>query len=163
MARIQGAIADLGEVNIGDIIQLVESTLRGIDELANSQDVREALAGINTIINEEETQQLSGTLQAALNEFRDASSDASILLQSTDTKLETLEADLGPILTGVTGTLDEVDATLAAVRLQVEGETIESYQLNATLREVEGAARALRELMDYLDRSPEALLRGKSQ
>ncbi len=163
LAKVRKLIADAGDLDIGAIIQRVESALRGIDELANSQDVREALAGMNKLINEEETQQLSGTLQAALNEFRDAASDASILLQNTDTKLETLQADLGPILERVTGALDEVEATLVATRYQLEGETVETYRLGATLREVEVAARSLREFMDYLDRNPEALLRGKTQ
>ena len=163
LAKVRNLIADAGDFDIGGITQRVQSALRGIDELANSQDVREALAGINNIINEEETQQLTATLQAALNEFGNASSDASILLQNTDTKLETLEADLGPILDRVNGALDEAEATLAASRYQLEGETIETYRLAATLREVEVAARSLREFMDYLDRNPEALLRGKTQ
>ena len=35
------------------------------------------------------------------------------------------------------------------------------YDLRRTLTELEGAARALRTLADYLERHPEALLKGK--
>ena len=38
---------------------------------------------------------------------------------------------------------------------------MQGYELGGALREVEAAARALREFLDYLDRNPEAILQGK--
>ena len=38
---------------------------------------------------------------------------------------------------------------------------MQSQELDSTLQEVSGAARSLRVLADYLQRHPEALLRGK--
>ena len=57
---------------------------------------------------------------------------------------------------------DELNKTLAAARFQLTGESTESYQLVTTLKEVEAAARALREFLDLLEIKPEALIRGKS-
>jgi len=56
---------------------------------------------------------------------------------------------------------DELKNTLAAARFQLQGESTESYQLVTTLKEVEAAARALREFLDLLEIKPEALIRGK--
>jgi paraquat-inducible protein B len=36
-------------------------------------------------------------------------------------------------------------------------------KMNTALEEISGAARSLRLLMDYLERHPESLLRGKGQ
>jgi paraquat-inducible protein B len=36
-------------------------------------------------------------------------------------------------------------------------------KMNSALEEISGAARSLRLLMDYLERHPESLLRGKGQ
>ncbi len=51
---------------------------------------------------------------------------------------------------------------LTAARFQLQGESSEVYQLNRTLKEVESAARALREFLDFLEQNPESLIRGKS-
>ena len=47
--------------------------------------------------------------------------------------------------------------------MQLSGDSIQAYQLGEALREVESAARSMREFFDYLDRNPEALLKGKKQ
>ena len=53
------------------------------------------------------------------------------------------------------------ESTLNAARLQLRGDSEQVYQLQSTLKEVEGAAAALREFFDYLERNPEALIQGK--
>ena len=57
----------------------------------------------------------------------------------------------------------ELESTLVAARGQLEGSSPESYQLILTLKEVESAARALREFLDFLEKKPEGLLKGKSR
>jgi len=64
-------------------------------------------------------------------------------------------ADLRGTLASATRTLDSADKTVAP-------NSVLSNNLNETLGEVSGAARAIRVLADYLERHPESLLRGKS-
>jgi len=63
----------------------------------------------------------------------------------------------------------ELDSTLASARgtfdnasTLIEPNSVLGQQLDGTLQEVSGAARAVRLLADYLERHPEALLRGKT-
>jgi len=56
-----------------------------------------------------------------------------------------------------------MENTLAAARSQLEGRSPEVYQLGLTLKEIESAARALREFLDFLETKPEGLLQGKSR
>ncbi|MGD2172072.1 MAG: MlaD family protein [Gammaproteobacteria bacterium] len=58
---------------------------------------------------------------------------------------------------------EELEKALAAARMQLQGDSPETYQLGVTLKEVEAAARSLREFLNYLQRNPEALIRGKSE
>ena len=65
-------------------------------------------------------------------------------------------------------TIAELDRTLVSARgaldsanTLVEPNSVLSQQLDSTLQEVSGAARSLRVLADYLERHPEALIRGK--
>ncbi len=160
LANIKNWMTDFGnKIEPEELADRLNGILRGLDELVNSQDLRESLAGIGAIINKKETQELTATLQATLEEFRGAASDAGSLIRNADTKLDELELNL--IVERLVSTLDEAEATLAAAKVQLRGESVQFHQLGATLKEVERAARALRELMDYLERNPEALLQGK--
>ena len=158
LGKVQTTIVKLGDAfDIELIGERVENILKGLDELSNSQDLRDSLAGLNSIINQQDTQELTATLRATLDEIRRAAGDASTLLQNADNKMDTLR----PAIERLAGVLDEAQATLASARLAFQGESAEIYQLGTTLHEVERAARALREFLDYLERHPEALLRGK--
>jgi paraquat-inducible protein B len=142
------------DVDGRELSRQVQSIISGLDELANSRELRESLAGANRIINQQETQQLSATLQATLKELRSAAADAGTLLRHAD-------SDLKPVVERITATLDQAEQALAAASIQLRGESAEVYQLDKTLREVEGAARSMREFLDYLERNPEAILQGK--
>ena len=160
LAKIRTFFGDLGEgLDPKKIGPRVQNILRGLDELVNSEDLRASLAGVNSIINTEETQELTATLQATLKEISSAASDASTLLKNADSKL----GDLKPVMDKLAEVMDEARATLAAAKAQLEGESVQVYQLGMMLKEVEGAARALREFLDYLEQHPEALIKGKQQ
>jgi paraquat-inducible protein B len=70
-------------------------------------------------------------------------------------------AQLDVTLAGAHGTLGNVDVTLGHVDKLIEPDSLLGEQLGTTLQEVNGAARGLRLLADYLERHPEALIRGK--
>ncbi len=161
VANVQRFIHDLTKnFDPGEASVRLQSSIRGLDELANSQDLREAFAGANRVINREATQQLSASLQSTLDALGRAASDAGSLLRKADARLDT---DLKPLIERIDGTLDEAQGALAAAKFQLRGDSTQGYELGAALREVEAAARAMREFLDYLDRNPEALLRGKKQ
>ena len=162
LANIKNWMTNFGKkVDPEELADRLNGILRGLDELVNSQDLRDSLAGINAIINKEETQELTATLQTTLEEFRSAASDAGSLIRNADTKLDTVEMKI--IVERLVATLDEAQGALAAAKFQLRGESVQSYQLGTTLKEVESAARAMRELLDYLERNPEAILQGKKQ
>jgi paraquat-inducible protein B len=166
LANIQRLFSDLTkDFDAREFSRRFQSIIRGADELANSRELRESLAGANTLINREETQQLSASLQETLAEVGSAATAADSLMRNADASLDT---DLKPLITKMAatldearGALDEAQGALAAAKFQLRGESVQVYQLGETLREVEGAARAMREFLDYLERNPEAFLKGK--
>ncbi len=160
LANIKNWMTNFGKkVDPEELADRLNGILRGLDELVNSQDLRDSLAGIEAIVNKEETQELTATLQTTLEEFSSAASDAGSLIRNADTKLDAVDMKL--IVEKLVATLDEAQATLAAAKVQLRGESAQTYQLGTTLKEIERAARAMRELLDYLERNPEALLQGK--
>jgi paraquat-inducible protein B len=62
---------------------------------------------------------------------------------------------MGPLMVQALG-------TLASAESMVGSDSQTRYDLNAMLKELAGAARSIRVFADYLERHPEALLRGKA-
>jgi paraquat-inducible protein B len=69
--------------------------------------------------------------------------------------LGTLDQRLGPLLT-------RADATLASTQTMVGENSELRYDVRDLVRELTSAARSIRVFADYLERHPEALLRGKA-
>jgi paraquat-inducible protein B len=80
-------------------------------------------------------------------------------LQQSATRLQALlgnlDQRLGPLL-------ERADSTLASTQSLVGQDSQLRYDMDGFLRELTGAARSVRVFADYLQRHPEALLRGKA-
>jgi paraquat-inducible protein B len=108
------------------------------------KDLTDTLAGANEIVNSAALKQGIVELEKSLAEIRALA--------------EQLNTGIAPELAE---TLRETTATLRGVRGTIEEGSPISVELRRSLNEVSGAARSLRVLTDYLERHPEALLRGK--
>ena len=82
-------------------------------------------------------------------------------LQQIGDELTTAIAELDQTLVAARGTLVSARGTLTNTASLTEPNSAQLQQLDSTLQEVSRAARSLRVLADYLERHPEALLRGK--
>ena len=162
LTRMQRWLANIRDnVDVDALAEAVTNALNGIAALTNSPDLHDSLAGLNEFVNREDVQQLGASLKQALEDVSAAASEASKLFRNADDDIDKVVADLQPVLEGLGETLKSAEATLDAARLQLRGDSEQVYQLQSTLREVERAAAALREFFDYLERNPEALIRGK--
>jgi paraquat-inducible protein B len=104
-------------------------------------DLQRTIQGIESLVTSPDTQQAAGALnQAAVR---------------LDTLIATLDAQLGPLLIQAQSTLASADGLVGA---NSQGR----YDLNALLKELTGAARSIRVFADYLERHPDALIRGKT-
>jgi len=142
------------EVDIVAIARDLASAVAGIDELANSTDLRAALAGANTLINAQPTQQVPGELRKTLADLRQT-------IASVETVMTGVEGNLPELTQSLNQTLLKATDVLALAERSLGEDTDLSYRVNATLREVENAARSIRILTEYLEQNPSALLTGK--
>ena len=149
------------DLNIGEISQRLESALRGFDEIAHSSDLRQSLAGLNRFLNDESTQDVTNSLNDVLKELERTAAQFTRFLEGTEQDVDRLMEDAEPALERLASALREAENMLVAARLQLDGSSPQVYQIQTTMRELEGAAIAIREFFDYLERNPEALLRGK--
>jgi paraquat-inducible protein B len=82
-------------------------------------------------------------------------------LQQIGENLQKALGDLDLTLVSARGTLTAAQGTLGNTTNLTAANSAQVQQLNSTLQEVSGAARSVRVLTDYLERHPEALIRGK--
>ena len=78
------------------------------------------------------------------------------------TQIARLGARTDPILSSLNETVRGANRTIASLDRQLGDRSPMIAEIHALLRELNGAARAMRLMADYLERNPDALLRGKS-
>ncbi len=108
------------------------------------RDLQKTLDGVERIVNSPKLRESLDSLQAILSDVKQLSASAN-----TET------------LPRINATLDQLDRTLAEVNGALSADAPLRHELHTTLQELAGAGRALRELAEFLDRHPEALIRGK--
>jgi paraquat-inducible protein B len=116
-----------------------------VDQIA--QNVLDVTRHIDTLVSSPELQDSIAHLNQSLQQ------------------IQQVTAKTGPQITQLVDSLhrtaDQLDRTARSTDRLV-GSSTSQTGLNSTLQEVTDAARAVRELADYLDRHPEALLHGRS-
>lgn len=117
-------------------------------------DLQSILQSADELVSSPDTQQSVETLSAALNDVR-------ALLAKIDGQADPLIKAMLDALKIADLTLAQSRSTLAATEGIVGDNSEVRDSLDGTLREISGAARSIRIFADYLERHPEALLRGK--
>jgi len=135
------------EIDVEELSAKIGSILDGVDELANSEELRRTLTGLDQLVNSEDTQQIPEELLGAV--------------ASTRTLVDKLDGEVVGVVKGLASTLAQAEALLSAASAQIDDESMLSVQLSSTLTEVSDAARSIRVLADYLEQHPEAIIKGK--
>jgi len=153
---------------LDQIVQDLASSLREIKTLLASDDVQKSKVALtNTLEEVEKTVKiLNRNLDPLLSNTNKTVANAGALLEDSRSVINQFHNDLGPLLKNTDKTL--VAATSALNRadqsLQKVGDAVgPESALNDSLQAVRDAARAIRDLGDYLEQHPEALLSGKQQ
>lgn len=176
------------QLPLDEIAADLQSSLRGLNDFVNSpefgkslhyfkQTMREAR---NLIVNVNEKvdplfTQLDQTLLDAQKLLRDVdgqvdplatslkgtSDDAGKLFRNVNKRIGPLQADLNKTTARLRSAFESAESALNEIDTMVDDESDLRYYIDIFLRELTLAARSIRALADYLDRNPDALLRGK--
>lgn len=118
-----------------------------------SSDISDILASAKSVLRNVDAATAGPALRHAIEQ-----------LDGTLTRLDQITTDvqpqLQPLLTSLRETADEAQRTLQAANNML-GNGSGSTDLPRLMRELTDAARSLRALADYLDRHPDALIRGR--
>ncbi|MHB8067703.1 MAG: MlaD family protein [Desulfobaccales bacterium] len=139
----------LGKLDLDKLQNHLESALAGIDKFANNPDLaasiqalRDTLQGSSKLV-----EKVGRKVDPLADDMKKAVNDVGKLAREAGTQIGGVAAGLQKTMTSTRGVLSE-DSPLMA-------------QLENTLKELAAMSRTFRQLADYLDQHPEALLRGK--
>ncbi|MCK9196610.1 MAG: MlaD family protein [Syntrophales bacterium] len=160
----------LQDLPLKDMVQKLDKIISGIEGLVNSKDAKEGVKSLAKTAKEAEglIKKMNEQIGPAITDLRATSEAARGTFRQAEKTLAMNEGVPGQIaakakdtLDQAKGTLKKMDDSLAALNRFTQENTEVSFQLEDTLREFSNIARSLRALTDYLERHPEALLKGK--
>jgi len=162
MQRLERIISSVEQkVPVEQVVADLVGAIAGFNQLVNSPELKQALAGANRVINAPETQGLPASLKDAIADVGAAARDTRALVGKVDQRLAPALQRALPVMERLEGALTEAEGVLTLAREQLAANPQATAQLTDTLRELERSARALRILVESLERQPEALIRGK--
>ena len=155
----------LEDLPVKDLIEATLKAIQGFEHLINSPEVAGLGAEAKSLIAElrhlakqidREVVPLASGLRGTIRDTRD-------LVQNIDSRVDPLATSLEDIAGAIRTSLEQAQETLAVVEDVAAKDSALAYRLTTALKELGAAARSVRDLADYLERHPEALLQGKSQ
>ena len=160
----------LEELPLKQLVERANDLVGGLERLANSAEIQDAPRQLNLTIAEARNllQKIGREVELVSTDARGTIEAATATIRHADRVLEFKEGapaelvqSLDRTLEDVRGSLRKFDETLDAVANTASDER-SIYQLRTALKELGEASRAFGSLADYLNRHPEALLRGKT-
>jgi ABC-type transporter Mla subunit MlaD len=111
-------------------------------------NLRQVTNRLNTLVSSPQLEESLSHLTRTLNEV--------------DQMLTQMQPQIGPLLTKLNEAAGQLSGTAQAAHELLNGEDSgDGGSLLETIHQLDGAARSVRTLADYLDRHPSALIRGK--
>src|SRR3954447_6348435 len=129
----------IAKLPVEDLLASLTRTADGLEQIVNSPDLQGATKGLGPTIAQ---------------------------LQQT---IARLDAASGPLLSGVTGaaqaataTLRDAQTAIASIQRTIGSGSVLTNNAENLMQELTRSARSIRVFADYLERNPQALLRGKA-
>ena len=162
----------LEELPLNEIADRLNETLAGINRLVNSRDLQASIGSLNQMLKDSDAlvKNLNATVGPLASDIRGTTDAARAAFAQAEKTLRFDEGSPGQIANSIKETLSAAQDTLKKTNTAVENinvialqNTNLGYEIGRTLEQIAELSRSIRVLADYLERHPEALLRGKSR
>lgn len=162
----------LENLPLAEILNKAVMALDGINSIINSQETRRALTAaaatldrLNSLLARADSEfpAIAQELQKGLGNIAALAKTADTLLRTADHELPGLSQEIKQLLTGLTATAASLTKALGNVEQMTAKDSLLTYQLGVSLQEIERAAVSIRQLTDYLQQHPNALVFGQEE
>ena len=160
----------LEKLPLDEILNKTAAALDGINNIINSEETHRALKSLDSTLNrldillgnmDENLPSVFGELKVGLTNIATLSATATTLLKTTDKEIPAISRDLQKLLTSLDQAAGAAVQSLNHIDQLTAKDSNFSFQVMASLQEVEKAAVSLKQLTEYLQQNPNALLFGQ--
>jgi paraquat-inducible protein B len=162
----------LESLPLSEIINKAATALDGITNLVNAPETRQTLqaldttlAKINSLVGhaDNELPGLIAEFKKGLAHFSTLSTTARTFLQTADKELQPMSREMQHMLASLNATALTLTKTLRNIEQLTAKESTLTYQVDRSLQEIEKTAASIRQLTDYLQQNPNALIFGQGE
>jgi len=164
-AQIEEAITTittkLKSLDVTKIVADLEATMTAIREIVAAPELKQAI--VNAEVALSDTRELMHRINERFEPFADELTATVKTADSTLNEAKQALVQAKQAFSGVRGALARAETLLTTADKVIKPGSPLHFELVNALREVSGAARALKSLADTLERNPDALLFGRRQ
>ncbi|MGD8257181.1 MAG: MlaD family protein [Desulfobacterales bacterium] len=180
----------LEEYPLEDLAKNINRSLSGIERFVNSEELAKSLhylkqtlkdardlirnvdqkidplfAGVDQTLKDAQTliKNVGQQVDPLTTSLTRTSDDARKLVNNVNQRVEPIQSDLKKTTKSLRNALEAAEEAITSIDGVVSENSEFRYQIDQFLRELTLAARSLRAFADYLERNPDALLRGKQR
>ncbi len=178
----------LEEIPLGELAESLRNSLKGIENFVTSDEFTKSLHYFKQVLRDArnlvrhvdgkidplfaDVEQTLKDAQAMLRNvdsqvdplagsIKQTSDDARKLVNNVNRRIRPIQADLAKTTKSLRAALQSAQSAIEEVDGMIADDSEFRYQIDIFLREVALMARSLRSFAEYLDRNPDALIRGK--
>lgn len=138
VAKLDNFMTKMDSLEIERLVSSAADTVEGMEKLVTSEDLAAAIKSVKELLD---------SLQPVMEDL--------------DKLIANADSSIVEIRTGISDILEQAESTLADLDKLLAEDSPTQTEVRAMLKEISGMARSLRSLTDYLERHPEALIKGK--
>ena len=178
----------LEEVPLGELVESLKNSMKGIESFVTSEKLAKSLKYFEQTMKEtrdlmrrvdgkidplfadiEQTlkgaqamlQNVDSQVEPLAGSIKRTSDDARKLVNNVNNRIRPIQADIAKTTASLRTALQTAESALEEVDGMVSENSEFRYQIDIFLREIALMARSLRSFAEYLERNPDALIRGK--
>lgn len=153
----------LQDIQLDKIADEILKTFEGLRKIIEDPRIRRILDEIEGTVGDfgELARDLDESVAVLAEDAHGALSDARDLIRDVDEQVSPVSANLGKTMESARAALEKATGTLSEAEKLLSEDSPLQQELLSAMKEISGAARSLRMLVEYLERHPEALIQGK--
>ena len=167
---IEQIIQDFRKANVEGIVKNIAETAEGVNNLVNSEglkksvrELNEALADLKKLIHNADrlVVNVNGRVEPVATSIESTMADTRHLVKNIDSRVGPVAGSVEETLGSVQAAFTQAESLLRETEELIAKDSYMSHEIVKTLESLSGASRAIQDLADYLQRQPEAFIKGK--
>jgi paraquat-inducible protein B len=164
-SSIEELTKTIANLPLRELVDKLSSAISGIERVATSPELMQSIRSLNLALDDmrKVARNINSNLPPLASDLKGTLEDSRKAVQNFNKTAVSLQASLDQAAQATRTAMVQAEKTFRTMERASSKESPVMYQLSQTLEKISDASDSVRALTDYLNRHPEALLRGKGE